>query len=174
MSFDPFASGDQPPSEYVTNAPPPGNSTFARQRAQAPGIGLIVIGVLNLLLALVPSFYGLSASKMPLAQLEQDLRNQNPKGLDDLKAAGWTVADIRNLIVNVSYSLAGADFLACFLVILGGVRMLSLKNYGLSVLAAIVAALPGLSCSGCCGVGAIVGIWALVVLLNPDVRAAFH
>jgi hypothetical protein len=60
------------------------------------------------------------------------------------------------------------------LVILGGVRMLSLKSYGLAFLASVTAAVPCVSLIACCGVGEIVGIWALVVLLQPDVRAAFR
>ena len=58
--------------------------------------------------------------------------------------------------------------------LVGGIRMLSLKNYGLAIVASILAAIPGFSCSGCCGFGAIIGIWALVVLINADVREAFQ
>ncbi len=174
MSFDPFASASDVPPEDGPAATPPGEGTAIRQRVQVPAIALIVVGVLNLLLAAGPALYGLGASKMPLEQLEQEMRARNAKAVDDMEAQGWSVSDIRNLIVYGSLSWAGVDFLASFLVILGGVRMLALKNYGLAILAAIVAALPGVSCSGCCGLSVIVGIWALVVLINSDVRAAFR
>jgi hypothetical protein len=174
MSFDPFAPGSDLPPEYGPAPMQPASSSDARSRVLAPAVGLIVVGVLNLFLAGGPAFYGFGVSKVPPAQLEEELRKQRPKALEDAEAQGWSVSDMRNLLVYGSFSLAGLDFLASFLVIFGGIRMLSLKNYGLAILAAILAALPGVSCSGCCGVGAIVGIWALVVLLNAEVRAAFQ
>jgi len=44
----------------------------------------------------------------------------------------------------------------------------------LAVVTAILTAVPCLSCSACCGVGEGIGIWSLVVLLNPEVRNAFR
>lgn len=52
-----------------------------------------------------------------------------------------------------------------------GYNMLKLRNYWLA-LAGSVALVPG-SCV-CCLLGIPSGIWSFVVLLNPDVRAAFH
>ena len=52
--------------------------------------------------------------------------------------------------------------------------MLSLRAYGLAVAASVITAIPCISCSACCGLGEGIGIWALVVLLNNDVRAAFR
>lgn len=53
----------------------------------------------------------------------------------------------------------------------GANRMKQLKNYKLAIATSILAMLP---CSACCVLGLPVGIWSLVVLCNPDVRAAFH
>src|SRR5262245_14862389 len=63
--------------------------------------------------------------------------------------------------------------LVCGIVIAtGGVTMLSARAYALSALAALLASLP---CSSpCCPIGAIGGIWALAVLMRPDVKAAFR
>jgi hypothetical protein len=60
-----------------------------------------------------------------------------------------------------------------FVTILGGVYMRSLKGYGLAIAGAIIACVPCISAMACCGVGEGIGIWALVVLANPEVRAAF-
>lgn len=174
MSFDPFAPGSDLPPDYGPAPMQSAGASEARSRVLPPAIGLIVVGVLNFFLAAGPGMYGFAASKIPADQLEAEMERQNPKALADAKAQGWSIEDIRNILVYGSFSLAGLDFLASFLVILGGLRMLSLKNYGLAILASIVAALPGVSCSGCCGLGIIVGIWAIVVLLNPDVRASFQ
>lgn len=60
------------------------------------------------------------------------------------------------------------------LTMLAGFRMRSLRSYALSIVGAISAAIPCLSCGGCCGFGEIIGIWALIVLLNEQVKAAFR
>lgn len=174
MSFDPFAAGSELPPEYSPAPMQPVASSDARSRVLAPAIGLIVVGILNLFLAAVPGFYGLAITKVPEAQLEAQMEKDHPKELADAKAQGWSVRQLIDMVIYGSYSLAAVDFLASFVVILGGVRLLSLKNYGLALMAAILAALPGVSCSGCCGLGNIVGLWAIVVLLAPDVRSAFQ
>jgi hypothetical protein len=56
------------------------------------------------------------------------------------------------------------------IVLVGAIRMRKLKSYSLAVTAATLALMP---CSGCCIVSLPCGVWALVVLLNQDVRAAF-
>ena len=104
------------------------------------------------------------------------MRKQNPQALEDTKAQGWSVrkesatCHLWTFFIWAGLGLPGllpGDSSA-------GIRMLSLKNYGLVILASILAALPGVSCSGCCGLGLIVGIWAIVVLINPDIRASFQ
>lgn len=173
MSYDPFAPGSELPPEHGPAPMQPAPASDARSRVLAPAIALIVVGVLNLFLAAAPGIYGFGVSQLSEAQLEAEVRKQNPKALDDAKAQGWSIGDIRKLLVYGSFSVAGLDFLASFIVLLGGIRMLSLKNYGLAVFAAILAALPVVSCSGCCGLGVIIGIWAIVVLINPEVRGSF-
>jgi hypothetical protein len=57
------------------------------------------------------------------------------------------------------------------LVVYGAYKMRRLENHGLAVAAAVLAMIP---CSGCCVLGLPFGIWALVVLNDPSVKAAFH
>ena len=64
--------------------------------------------------------------------------------------------------------LGALNLAAAILPILAGIRMRSLRSYGLSVTGAIVAAIPCLSVASCpCFLGLIFGIWALIVLLQP-------
>ena len=57
-------------------------------------------------------------------------------------------------------------------VLLGAVMMLRQRSWPLSLAAAILISIP---CLGpCCPFGIPVGIWALVVLLRPEVRAALE
>jgi hypothetical protein len=66
------------------------------------------------------------------------------------------------MILNLAFSV---------LLIVGGWRMRQAKSYGLSMVAAILALLP---CSFGWIVGLPMGIWALIVLLDPDVRDGFE
>jgi hypothetical protein len=60
----------------------------------------------------------------------------------------------------------------CGLTFFGALQMRNLKNYGLSMAAAILVMLPcGSYC--CCCIGIPIGIWALVTLNKPEVKSAF-
>jgi len=57
-------------------------------------------------------------------------------------------------------------------VLVGALRMMSLRNYGLCMVAAVLAVIP---CTApCCCLGIAAGIWALVILTRPEVKQAFH
>jgi hypothetical protein len=58
------------------------------------------------------------------------------------------------------------------IVLMAGIRMLSLQSYGLALAGCIVAMIN--IGNGCCCLGLPVGIWALVVLQLPSVREAFQ
>ena len=62
--------------------------------------------------------------------------------------------------------------LLAILVIVGGMKMKNLDNYGLAMTAAILGMIPCIS--PCCLLGLPFGIWALVVLGRPEVKAAFR
>jgi len=49
--------------------------------------------------------------------------------------------------------------------------MMKLNNYGLCIAASIAALVPCLT--PCCCLGLPAGVWALVVLCKPEVKAAF-
>ena len=57
-------------------------------------------------------------------------------------------------------------------VILGAVKMKNLESYGFSMAAAIIAFIPCFS--PCCLLGLPFGIWAIIVLSDANVRAAFQ
>jgi predicted Zn finger-like uncharacterized protein len=60
--------------------------------------------------------------------------------------------------------------LMSIMVLIGAVKMKKLRNYGLALTSSI---LSMLSPTCCCFLGLPFGIWALVVLNNPDVKRAF-
>jgi hypothetical protein len=57
------------------------------------------------------------------------------------------------------------------LILFGAMKMKNLQSYGLAMTVSIVAMIPCIS--PCCLIGLPAGIWALVVLMKPEVKAAF-
>ena len=94
-----------------------------------------------------------------------------------LSAVGTTprqrMEDQRHVVRRyvVPFGTVAIMFVLDIVVILGGIKMKALRNHGLSMVAAIIAIVP---CFGpCCVLGIPFGIWALVVLNDANVRAAF-
>jgi hypothetical protein len=87
-------------------------------------------------------------------------------GLSMLQGAGGGAV---NGAANIVGAIVGV---ACDLfIIFGAMKMQKLQSYGLAMAAAIVAIVPCFS--PCCIVGIPFGIWALIVLLKPEVKVAF-
>jgi hypothetical protein len=62
-------------------------------------------------------------------------------------------------------------FCVSCLVIFGAIRMKRRESYGIALTTAILSVIP---CpSSCCGLGVPFGIWAIIVLCNSNVKAAF-
>ena len=57
------------------------------------------------------------------------------------------------------------------LIFVGALRMKNLTGYGLAMAAAVVAMIPCLS--PCCCLGLPAGIWAIVALVDQNVKASF-
>lgn len=186
MSFDPFAASSDVPPERASTPQPPSDPIYARQRVQAPAIALIVVGILNLLLMVVQ----VGRSVLVALKPAQDLVKEQEDLLEKLEEAkllppgfhktyqqqqkGQSPDSLKSQTVLVSILVCAVGLLIAILTLLGGIRMLSLRSYALSIAGAISAAIPCLSCGGTCCFGEIIGIWALVVLLNAEVRAAFQ
>jgi hypothetical protein len=168
---------DQPPDEPALLA--------AANRTNAPGIFLIVCGVVNLLGALyMAANAGYTYSRTPdeLAGQEKMMQDALARFVPGAKEEIEKEREKQDgppppkktqaLVLN--FVMLAAWLLTAILPILGGSRMRALRSYGLAVTGAIVTALPCLSCASCpCGLGLIFGIWALAVLLNPEVKNAF-
>ncbi|MBL9127380.1 MAG: hypothetical protein JNL97_07030 [Verrucomicrobiales bacterium] len=58
------------------------------------------------------------------------------------------------------------------LIMYAGQKMRQLQSYALAVTGAVLAIVPCIS--PCCCIGIPVGVWVLVVLFKPEVKAAFQ
>jgi hypothetical protein len=74
-----------------------------------------------------------------------------------------------NLAFGIAESIVGIAWSG--LILYGGMEMNKLRSFGLAMTASIVAMIP---CSVCCLLGLPFGIWAVVVINKPEVRAAFR
>ncbi len=143
---------DHRAADQVKDAPPraPVDYEDARRHVQGPAIGLIIAGILNLLP--LPSIV--------LGFLFWDLDGQATAGFPT--------------VVTVFIPLLACllSFLLGVVMIIGGLKMRKLEKNGLALTltASILAMLPF---SAGCVVGFPVGIWSLIVLNRPIVRAGF-
>lgn len=121
----------------------------------APAIGLIVTGIIGILFQvanILLNLLGMGMSGVAAAS-------------GDSGAVGGLMSGVLGLVYNGFACLMGG------LVIFGALRMKALKGYGVALTGAIIAALP--CTSPCCFLGLPLGIWAIVVLMNQDVKTSF-
>jgi hypothetical protein len=146
----------------------------AEQLVRTPAIVMIVVGALSLTTNLATAGIGfidefvVPLGIKPARENSPPVPPNGPFG-DRAMELGAHEDDrgttVLGLIGILFFSFASA------VAIWSGYSMLKLRNYWLA-LAGSVALVPG-SCM-CCLLGTPSGIWSFVVLLNPEVKAAFH
>ena len=127
----------------------------ARDALNVPAILLLVSGGLGVLLGLA-GMVGGGANRALMGQLANDPKFAQLASLSSGPA---------NIVSNLVW-IALSGF-----VIFGALKMRNLEGHGLALGAAIVSIIP---CSGCCCLGIPVGIWALVLLLKPEIKSQFQ
>ncbi len=145
---------------------PVGDPERAARMVKAPAILLIIISLLGMIFTIV----GLATMPAMLAWAQTVLENSGAQvpgqwltGIKTARAQGLGVMD---------YLKAGLTLAIFAIVMVGAVRMMKLENWGLALAAALGIMLP-CTCP-CCVVGLPIGIWAIIVLSNPEVKQAFR
>ena len=133
-----------------------------RDRVAAPATALLVVAIIGLafsVLILVGNLLvtiGMIALPAPTSQ-----------GTEDVNMARLQLAFQGGVGILLGLLTTSLDLIMLF----GALRMKAMKSYGFALTAAIIGVIP---CYWtCCGLGIFAGIWALVVLLNSEVKAAF-
>lgn len=157
------------------DAPRRGDARAGRDKVKTPGLFLALAGALTLafgvaLVALTVAAPGTLTDPMYDFLIEMTQKQPaNPGQAGLIAQYEQAKIDARTVNpVNVATSLLGVVLSALALV--GGLQMRAGKGYGLAMTGAICAIVP---LTSCCCVTMPAGIWALVVLLNADVKAAF-
>lgn len=146
------AAGSIPPSPV-----PPGAGPVAASKVSGPAIGLLItagLGGLMNLITLVSLAAGKRSFMLPHAEIP-------PEVAELMEKFGSSLSMISGLLGLVLAAL----------VAYGAWQMLKIRSFGWALTAAILAVIP--CTSPCCLLGLPIGIWALIVLYQPEVRAAF-
>jgi predicted Zn finger-like uncharacterized protein len=146
-----FRSG-QPESEDFDRA----ERERVRSQVQLPAICLMITGLLGILVNLLQVFYG-AFGEPPAA------RAGVPEWMIELQQGAHGPVAIGMGFIFAAMSV---------LVLAGSLQMLRLRMHSFSLVGTIAAMINIGNC--CCLLGLPVGIWALVVLLRPGVKAAFE
>lgn len=169
MSDREFLFGAPPPPVVHSNARASQGGPDPKSRVAAPAIALAVIGGLALASGLiniaqsVNNYLNPAAFAAQMEELKQQL-DEDSQFIDVIDQVIALSTSPITIILNVIGFLAGVPTL------LGGLQMYKLRHWPLAITGAITAMLP---IGSCFCVGLPIGIWALVVLLNQDVRQAF-
>jgi hypothetical protein len=152
--YNPYA--DEEFGEERAAAPPAarrpkrkGSGGPARERVNGPATGLTVCAAISLVISI------LAAVALPI------LIFNIPNIGDEEKFQ--VVAQLIGVVINIPL---------CIVILIGASRMRSLSSYGWAMAAAIISAIP--CTTPCCLISIGMGIWALVVLNDADVKSAFR
>jgi hypothetical protein len=160
MSYDPYQQPGQTPQQVGRS-----NESVAKDKVKAPAILLIISGIISSLVNVVGGgMMSVTFMNMPDEMRQEMLKDpqMTPELLDTVAMIyGW--GGIASAVMGL---LLGA------VIIFGAVRMLSLKNWGMGLTASILSMVPCFQ--GCCLLSIPAGIFALVILCDPQVKSSFR
>jgi hypothetical protein len=133
------------------------NRGLAMQKVNGPAIGLMAtagVGILYQLLMIVLNVLGTGFNMASMAG-----QSGTPEGMTNL------MSGTLGIIAGIVSILVGG------VVFFGAMKMRALQSWPLAIAASVLAIIPCLS--PCCCIGIPVGIWALVVLFDANVKASF-
>jgi predicted PurR-regulated permease PerM len=144
----------------------------AKEKVNGPAIGLIITGILSLVSVVIGLIQVLVVGMGAQFDAQRKQIEQDPNMPAAQKAQMQDFLNTYERILTVAlppvYILASV---VGIITIIGGIKMRNLRGRGLAMTGSVLSMIPCFS--GCCIVGLPVGIWALVTLNNPDVRAGF-
>lgn len=134
------------------------DAAAAQSKVQGPAIGLMVYGILQIL----ASCLGIGLNLLSMT----GVINQGA-----FSEFGGDAAMSSVMGGGLGLVMAVPGLVLSFIITFGGLKMKGLQSYGLAMAGAVCAMLP---CSCCCIIGIPLGIWALMTLMNDEVKLAFQ
>ena len=127
----------------------------AARQVSGPSTGLLITGIIGAIFSLATFFSLIIGAGLSTVWWED---------VPDMYAEIWEgAAGIGSSFVVI---------LVAAFIIYAALKMKELSQWGLAMAASILAMIPCIS--PCCILGLPIGIWCLVVLTKPEVKAAFH
>ncbi len=167
--YDGVPQGQGTMSETMSDA----GRADAINRLNGPSIAVISMGVLSALYSiftigtgLLGMAMGTSSEPVDIGELGDVLSGQEQQMAEQIQQI--MAASSGPLGIVTSFMM----LMTSLVIIAGGVKMRTAEMYSLCVVAAALCMIPCTSC--CCCLGLPIGIWALVVLLDQNVKAAFR
>ncbi len=139
-----------PPGQPYSATPATGN---AAQKVNGPAIGLMItagVGAAFQVIVLLLNILNAGAGAATGGQ----------EGMITMLSGG----------VGIVFNIIG--LIVAVVVFLGAMKMKALQSYNFAMAASILAMIPCVS--PCCLAGLPIGIWAIVMLVKPEVKAAFR
>jgi hypothetical protein len=151
-----FTGAPALPGPLPSMGPLPVNAPAVVDQVNGPAIGLIVTAVLGFLVQVASLIMNLAGASIMSMQ-----HGGGPQAPWAAMFSG-TFAIVTSLI----------GIIVSGVVLVAALKMKKLENYGLAMAGSIIAAIPCIS--PCCLIGLPIGIWAIVVLMKPEVKNSFH
>lgn len=145
---------------------------LAKSKVLIPAIGLIVAGVLGIG---VTAWGFIQIQNMPAAMADANKQfASDPKlNAQQKQEAANMMNQIGGAVQKGGIVIYGVNLIVALLIIFGAVQMMTLSSRGFGMAVAIMALIPCLN--GCYQwlLATPFAIWAIVVLVNPVVKAGF-
>jgi len=123
-------------------------------RVQVPAVGMIVAAGIDALFAVALA----TLSALDISMIDPWMR-QGEKVAAVAEGGFLVVLCVAGLIIDA-------------VIVIGASRMMKLESYSFAVAAALLSIIPCLS-SPCIILGMPFGLWALIILMDPGVKAGF-
>lgn len=128
-------------------------------KLKGPAIGLMITVIINVIYAILNS----------IAALSQIITGKYSSPFltgDESNLAGYIGGLYLGLVMSI------LNLIVAPIIVIGAIKMMKGKSYGLSRTASILAVIPLTSC--CFLLGIPFGIWALVTLGKPEIKSIFR
>jgi len=149
-----------------------GAAARARGRVGIPAIFLVLNGLAGLGFAAAMFYFLVVAPDKAVDELKQLVAAQ-PPGPDKQKLEKLTEEMEETLKLDSTPTVVQLAISAVLnaVAVFGALRMRAMGSYGWAMAASIVSLIP--LATGFCCTGMPFGLWGLIVLMNPDVKAGF-
>lgn len=127
-------------------------------KLKVPSIGLLICGILS-------GFTGILTLVSGLIRLI-GLSGIEKLPTDEAERIGYLMGTFGG------YGLALISLLVAPLIVVGAIKMMKGKSRGMAMASAVLSILPITSC--CFFISIIFGVWAIIVLIQPDVKEFFQ